>query len=202
LISWDIIASILTTLVTVGSLAYWLGKKFSQIDNKFEQIDRRFEQVNERFKQIDYRFQQIDKRFEKIDNKFDEMRKEMNLRFDQLYRALVSFNQSTYTTLIDFMTLKGIFTRDEREFLVREVERLSKAYAITNPLKSDEVRFILEVMREIREKDPKEIDLSKLDKILEIADRLLRKEGTREAAELWFKTYMLKAILRKEKGEY
>jgi len=37
---------------------------------------------------------------------------------------------------------------------------------------------------------------------LEIADRLLRKEGTREAAELWFKTYTLKAILRKEKGEY
>ena len=171
MISWDAIASILTTLITVGSLAYWLGKKFSQIDHRFEQIDHKF-------KQIDLRFQQIDERFGKIDNKFSEMKKEMNLRFNQLYKALVSLNQSTYVTLIDFMTLKGIFTRNEREFLIREVERLSRAYT-ANPLKPEELRFILEVMKEIREKDPKEIDLSKLDKILEIADRLFRKEGTR-----------------------
>ena len=178
---WEALASVLTTLATVGSLAYWLGRKFSQID---------------------YRFQRIDEKFDEVYKKFEEMREEMNLRFDRLHRALVSLNQSTHMTLVDFMTLKGVFTREEREFLVREVERLGRAHSIANPLKPEEARFILEVMREIREKDPRDVDLSKLDKILEIADRLLMEEGSREAAELWFKTYMLKAILRKERGEY
>ena len=102
-------------------------------------------------------------RFKNIDSKFDEMRKEMNLRFDRLCETIISLNQSTYITLIDFMTLKGIFTKEEREFLVREIGRLSKYVAI-NPLKPEEARFILEVMKEIREKDPKEIDICKLDK--------------------------------------
>ena len=219
---WGTLASILTTLISVGSLAYWLGRKFGEIDERFKliderfrliderfrqidegfkSIDERFKQIDERFKEIDKRFERIDRRFEEIDRRFNELREYVDSRFNRLIRSFTSLNQTVYSTLIDFMTLKGIFTEEERRFLVREIERLTSAYG-TNPLKPEEVRFILEVMKEIKEKDPKEIDLRKLDKILEIADRLIMENGTREAAELWFKVYALKAILRKEKGEY
>jgi len=44
-----------------------------------------------------------------------------------------------------------------------------------------------------------EFDLSKLEKVVEIAYRLTREDGTRLAFEFWAKAYMLYAIVRSEK---
>ena len=166
------IGTIVTVIASASTLAYWLGRKFVSIDAKFREIDSRFEGVNSRFEELN----------RKISN-------------------VAQFTKSTFTLLIDFMSMKGLFTKEERDFIIRDLERLSTTLS-TNPLTPEEAKFILEVVREIREKDPKEIDLSKLDKIMEIADKLLQRESTYEAARLWMLAYILKAILRKERGEY
>jgi len=41
--------------------------------------------------------------------------------------ALARFTRSVFTLLVDFMTVKGLFTHEERDFLVRDVDRLGAA---------------------------------------------------------------------------
>ena len=53
----------------------------------------------------------------------------------------------------------------------------------------------------MREKPAREIDISKLDKALEIADKWFKREGTYEAAKLWINLYTLRVITLKERGE-
>lgn len=167
------IATLITVVTSIAMLAYWLGKKFTEINGRFRSIDERFKSIDERFR-----------------------------RLELTVRSVIEFIRALHTNLIDFMSMKGILTREERDYLVKETERLSHAYLVkVNPLKPEEARFILEVMKEIKEKDPKEIDLSKLDKILEIADRWFWEDGSYEAAKLWIMVYTLKRILEKERGE-
>jgi hypothetical protein len=119
----------------------------------------------------------------------------MREEFTELVRAL-------HTHLIEFMALKGLFTAGERSYPVREAERISRVYSLhANPLSPEEARFILEVLKELREKPAKEIDISKLDKALEIADKWFKREGIHEAAKLWINLYTLRAITLKERGE-
>jgi len=134
------------------------------------------------------KFTRIDARFQQLEGRID---------------SLASFTRSTYTLLVDFMTMKGLFTREERAFLVREVERLSASLPLKqNPLTREEVKLILEAAREVKEKDPREVDMEKLDKALEIAWNWFEREGKYEAARLWMMLYALKAIVRRERGEY
>jgi len=181
----NILSVVATIVSSLAVFAYWLGRRF-------EAIDRRFEMIEERFKMIDRRFEEVDKRFSALDAKFD-----------RFARVMASYVESVYSTLVDFMSLKGLFTPEEKRFLISELERLTRAHlAMLNPLKPEEAKFILEVIRELREKDPREFDLSKLDKVIEIARRWLWEDGHPDAARMLFIAYMLKAIVRKEKGEY
>jgi len=157
---------IVTVIVSSISLAYRLGKKFSEIDNKFKLVDMRFERLEKRLD------------------------------------AFSEYAKSLYSTFVDFMALKRLFTEDERRYLLGEVERLSTVYEVVsraNPLKPEEVKFIKEVIREAREKPVGELDLWKFEKIVEIAERLTREEPSRYAFEFWMKAYMLYAITRAEK---
>jgi len=87
--------------------------------------------------------------------------------------------------------------------LIREVERLSASLPLKqDPLTRGEVKLILEAAREVKEKDPREVDMEKLDKALEIAWNWFEREGKYEAARLWMMLYALKAIVRRERGEY
>lgn len=52
----------------------------------------------------------------------------------------------------------------------------------------------------MRSSDPGEIDLRKLDKIIEIAERWMEKEPNYEAARLALTAYTLRRILEKEGG--
>ena len=82
-----LIGVILTIITSTVSLAYWLGRKFAQMDERFKYIDERFEQIDERFKRIDERFDQIDERFKRIDERFnyiDERFRHIDDRFNRI----------------------------------------------------------------------------------------------------------------------
>jgi hypothetical protein len=165
------IAAIAASAATLG---YWLG--------------RRFKGVEERLKAHDEKIENLEKR---MNEEFERTRRE----FTELMRAL-------HMHLIEFMAMKGLFTMEERHYLLREAERIVAAYSLrANPLSPEEAQFILEVVRELREKPAKEVDVSKLDKALEIADKWFKREGVYEAMKLWMNLYTLRAILLKERGE-
>jgi hypothetical protein len=180
--------TIATIVASAATLGYWLGRKFEKIEMRFKEIDKRLEKYDNKFDEIDKRFERLERRMEE---EFARMREE----FTELVRAL-------HTHLIEFMALKGLFTAGERSYPVREAERIIAAYSLhANPLSPEEARFILEVLKELREKPAKEIDISKLDKALEIADKWFKREGIYEAAKLWINLYTLRAITLKERGE-
>ena len=196
-----LIGSIVSVVTSVSMLAYWLGKKFTEIDLRFRQIDEKFKHIDERFRQIDERFEEIDKRFESICRRIEELKSEV--KRDAL--SITSLIRALHGGLLDFMTMKGLFTVQERDYLLKEGERLMEIYLTsfkTNPLRPEDAKFVLEVFREIREKDPKEVDLNKLDRVMEIADKWLWEDGCYEAAKLWFIAYLLKRILQRERGEF
>jgi len=186
------IAAIAASAATLG---YWLGRKFEGIEKRFEEINKRFEEVNKRF-------EKVDKRFEKYDEKFERLEERMAAEFRRTRREFVELVRALHTHLIEFIAMKGLFTAEERMYLLSEAERIIAAYAArANPLSREEAEFILEVVRELREKPAKEVDLAKLDKALEIADKWFERDGVYEAAKLWINLYTLRAILLKERGE-
>ena len=165
------IAAIAASTATLG---YWLGRKFERIEEKLKAHDEKFERLEE--------------------------------RFEKLEEKMTGLVLAIHSHLIDFMTLnmtlKGLFTEEERSYLVREAERISRVYSLrANPLSPEEAQFILEVLKELKEKPAKEVDISKLDKALEIADKWFKREGIYEAAKLWINLYTLRAITLKERGE-
>jgi len=181
-------STIATIVASAATLGYWLGRKFEKIEMRFKEIDKRFEKYDNKFDEIDKKFERLERRMEE---EFARMREE----FTELVRAL-------HTHLIEFMALKGLFTAGERSYLLSEAERIIAAYSLhANPLSPEEAQFILEVLKELREKPAKEIDISKLDKALEIADKWFKRDRVYEAAKLWINLYTLRVITLKERGE-
>ncbi len=140
-----------------------------------------------------------DSKFKILEEGIETLKK----RVESLRLSTTSLVQSVQSFVIDFMTFKGLFTDKERDFLVKEVDRICGIYMMkSNPLRPEEAKFIQEVMKEIREKDPKEIDLSKLDKIIEIAKRWFLEDNNPDALRMMYYVYALKRILEKERGEF
>lgn len=180
-IPWDTIATILTILGSIGSLAYWLGRRFTEIEGRFRVIDEKFKQVDERFR---IRFRELEKRIE-------------NLRI-----SIMSATRSIQAFTFDFLSIKGLITRDERDFAIRQIDRIIEAsFQITNPLKPEEVRFIKEVLKEVKEKDPKDVDMRKVEQALRIIEKWSNEECSVEAFKAWMYMYLIKVSLEKERGE-
>jgi len=162
-----------TIVVQIAGLAYWLGRKFATIEERFKEIDRRFEEV--------------DKRFERL---------ELDLR-EEIGRAL-STVASTATAMnslvVDFLALKGLVTREERDFLRRQLESMASAIAL-NPITKEEVEFL----RKVFSKPEEEITIEELDKALEILKRWFFETGKEEAYKMYLYAYMFRASLYYER---
>ena len=179
-----------------------LEDRVSSLENRVNNLEKRVSGLESRMTSLENRVNGLENRIVSLENSMKDLEKRLSSEIRRAFSHVISFTQSIQYMLIDFMSMKGLFTKEEREFLIKDVERIGKLYLTTlNPLKPEEARFILEVMKEIREKDPKEIDLSKLDRIIEIARRWFEEEGHPDAARLMIEAYMLKSILRKERGE-
>ncbi len=130
----EIVVTILSTVIpiitSIAMLAYWLGKKFAEINERFRLIDEGFRLIDERFKLIDDRFKSIDERFRSIERAF---------------RVLMNASAEAHRIIIDFLSIKGIIGRDEAEYLSKRIRGIFSVYAIqTNPLTKEEWKFLKE----------------------------------------------------------
>jgi len=185
------VSSIVTVVASIGSLAYWLGRKFTEIDERFkdidkrfeiidkrfEMIDKRFEQIDERFKQIDRRFEQINKRFEEMDGRFKEMDKRftsMEAKMTREIRRLGALFITYQDFLIDFLSLEGVIRSDRADFLKAEARRLFKL-AFTSLTKEEWKR-----LAELLDKD--KYTPEEAEELLELAKKARDKYWDREEA--------------------
>jgi hypothetical protein len=170
----ELLVGFASTIAAIATSAATLGY---WLGRKLERLERRLEGVERRLEEAERRLEGVESR-------------------------MVEVVRAVHAHLVDFMALKGLFTAEERDYLLRGVERITAVRAArANPLSPEEAQFILEVVRELREKPAKEVDISKLDKALEIADKWFKREGVYEAMKLWMDLYTLRAILLKERGE-
>ena len=150
-----LVGVIATVITSVAALAYWLGRKFSEIDARFSEIDRRFSEVYRRFDKIDSKLADIDRRLDEMDARFSEV----DSRFSEVYRrfdgvdgrlrgvessvrALAAASSESHRVVVDFLALKGLVERAEAEYLSRRIEGVFKLYTTANPLKREEVEFL------------------------------------------------------------
>jgi hypothetical protein len=166
---YTIAASTATILTTLAWITYWLGGKFRKIDMRFTMIDERFKQIDERFKQIDERL----------------------ARFaDSISGALISIN----SLMIEYLGIKNVLTRDEAEFLKREITRWAGTIR-ANPISKEEIEYI----KAVASKSLDEITLEEIDKVVEIAKRWWYEGGGEVAYRIFLYAYIVRTYIYFEK---
>jgi chromosome segregation ATPase len=192
----NILAVLVPVLSSLGGISYWLGKKFTEIDQRFEDIDQRFRSIEERFKAIDQRFIEIDERFKKIDQRFEELNKRIDVierdlndlrryvdqRFASLERhidirlsRLGEAFRSYQEFFIEYLATQGFLKPLEASMLKNEASRFIKL-AFMNPLSKDELRRIKELL------DKDELTLEEALELRELARKVTDEYGDRPEA--------------------
>ena len=192
----NILAVLVPVLSSLGGISYWLGKKFTEIDQRFEDIDQRFRHIEERFKAIDQRFIEIDERFKKIDQRFEELNKRIDVIERDLNdlrgyvdQRLVSLERHIDTRLsrlgeafrsyqeffIEYLATQGFLKPLEASMLKNEASRFIKL-AFMNPLSKDELRRIKELL------DKDELTLEEALELRELARKVTDEYGDRPEA--------------------
>ena len=175
-----VVASILSSIAYLG---YWLGKKFSEIDERFKLIDERFKRIEERFKLIDERFKLLDERFKQIDERFDELKSYVDRRIDRLSRAFTSYQEF----LIEYLSVKGVVSEGEATMLKNEARRVTEMAAL-NPFTKEEWKRLIKYL----DKDIKDFTLQEAEDFRELARKAIDEFWDRPEA---YKLHMYACIV-------
>jgi DNA repair exonuclease SbcCD ATPase subunit len=157
------IATLITIVSSFSALAYWLGKKFSEIDNRFMVID-------EKFNQVDKRFNQIDKRFESLETRFNEINKRLDVLANQIDRLESAFLQFS-EILVSTLETKNILSTTEALALRGVIRSL-----LPSPKSKYYTKEVYERLLQLLDKDPNEYTMADIEEMERIAD-LIEKEG-------------------------
>jgi exonuclease VII small subunit len=173
-----VIGTLVPVLLSLITLAYWLGGKFASID--------------ERFARIDERFKSIDKRFEEVNKRFEEIKTYVDSRINRLAEA----NRAYQEFFIEYLSVKGLLRLSEASMLKGEIERFTRLSTM-NPLTKEE----WEKIRRYLEKD--ELTLEEALELRRLARKVTDEYGDR--IEAWklhiYASIMVGWALRKKLEE-
>lgn len=160
----SLVSIIVTIIGSTASIAYWLGKKFAEIDKKFDEINKKFGEIDKKFNEIDKKFSEIDKRFAEINEEFSKVHEEIKA-IDRKVESITKATRDQLEFFSEFLGFRGIFTDKDVAFVKSELQRLS-ARAV-NPLTKEELKRI----RELIEKD--ELTFEEADELRELARKFV-----------------------------
>lgn len=130
-----ILGVLIPWLASLLGFAYWLGGKFSSVDEMFNSINERLKLVDERFKSIDERFRDIDRRFEElksyVDARFDDLKSYVDARFNGLKDYVDTRFNEMERRLSDLKDYTDSRFKDLRDYIDNRLLRLiesSRAY--------------------------------------------------------------------------
>ncbi len=179
------ITIIVSIIVSVAVLAYWLGRKFERIEGRFEQIDERFKRIEERF---EGRFKQIEGRFAGI---------------ERTLRSLALASAEVQRMVLDFLSLKGLLERSESEYLMKRAEGLFRVYVtpLIDPLSEEELKFV----REFLSRDVDLVTIEEAERAYELGKRIFVEGDERgfilAMAAAYARGYLVSREVRKRKCE-
>ncbi|MEM0219938.1 MAG: hypothetical protein QW768_06755 [Thermoproteota archaeon] len=180
------LGSLITIFASIGSLAYWLGRKFTQIDARLEALEKK---IDERFevaeKRTNERFEALEK---KIDERFEVTEERTNERFNTIERKTGNIVEATRNQLeffTEFLGFRKVIEQRDVTFVRGELSRLS---SISNPLTKEESKRLKELL------DKDKLTLQEADELREIARKLVREYGDK-VGETW-KLLMYASLMR------
>jgi len=115
----------LGSLATIVGVAYWLGRKFTEIDERFEMIEYRFKLIDERFESIDEEFKGVDEQFKQMDKRFDELKRYVDGKLEETKRELKEYTDSKISELKEYF---GERLNDFEERFSSRIQRLAEAF--------------------------------------------------------------------------
>jgi len=184
-----IIGTLVPVLISLLTLAYWLGVKFASIDERFKRIDERFKSIDERFNWIDRRFEEL-KAY--VDSKFNELKSYVDSRVGRLAEA----NRAYQEFFVEYLVVKGLLGSSEASMIKGESSRMFKL-ATVNPITREE----WEKARRYFEKD--ELTLEEALEFREITRKITDEYG--HLPEAWklhiYASIMVGLALRKKLEE-
>ena len=132
-------------------LAYWLGRKFTEIDNRFKLIDDRFRLVDDKFRLVDDRFSRLEG------------------KIDRLGAAFLNYQEF----FVEFLAHERVIRGESRELLIGEARR-TISLGMLNPLSKDELKKIEEYLDK-SEKDT--ITLEEAEEFRDLARKFVMEYG-------------------------
>jgi hypothetical protein len=157
-------------LATVIGVAYWLGRKFTEID---------------------YRFRLIDERFEQIDKRFDDLKNYIDSRVERLATAFTNYQEF----FIEFLTTESVIEERYRGVLLKELRGVMRL-AVANPLSKEEWARLKELFEK---SERNELTLEEADEFLELARKVAWEYGEYpEAWKLHIYATITRALLYKK----
>lgn len=195
------VLSILTpVLISIISLIYWLGGRFTLIDERFKSIYDKFKSINERLRDVDDKLKSVDDRFSKIDerlNMIDSRINEMNMRLMRvegeimrLRDVFLQYNE----ILLSVFEAKNILSKSEILALKGVLSSLKP-----NSASKYYTKDVAKRLDELLAKDPEELTLSDLEELRKIADLIWREgyeSGREDLREYGMKLYLYTMLVK------
>ncbi|MEZ0345590.1 MAG: hypothetical protein ABWK01_03485 [Infirmifilum sp.] len=76
---YQLIGELATILASIASLAYWLGRKFTEIDSRFRGIESRLDGVDERLGRVESRLDDVDERLDNAEKGVEALKTDMEI---------------------------------------------------------------------------------------------------------------------------
>lgn len=111
-----LLGTIITIIASIATLAYWLGKKFTEIDYRFKEIDNKFEGVYHELKDI-------------------------RAGINRLTEGFTGYQEF----FIELLTSEGILKAEKAVLARNELIRITKLIS-TNPFTKEEVKRLEELL--------------------------------------------------------
>jgi len=148
-----------------------LNNRVSSLETKLEAMERDMAELRGRLASLEDRFMDFERRFSSF--------------ADVVRSSVVAVNSMS----AEFFGLKGLLSRDEVDFLVREFVRLTAGIR-ANPITKEELEFIKSVAAK---GDVDKITVEELEKVAEICKKWWWEEGSEVAYKLFLYAIMIRA---------
>lgn len=175
------ISIIVTIIISIATLSFWLGRKFQEVEDRFREVDNRFREIDKRFDSlktyIDERFNflknYVDERFNSlksyVDERFDSFKNYVDERFSRLIRSFQVFHEF----FIEYLSTESVIPKRSKDLLLTELRGVLRL--AVNPMSKEE----LEKIKYYLEKDPDTFTLEEAYEFLELARKFAWEYGDR-----------------------
>ena len=172
-----IIAVVVSVVTSVASLAYWLGRKFTEIELRLSSLDDRIKKNEDRLTSLEDRIKRIEDRLASLENRVSRLEERLARLEDKVNRLeeRISRLENAFIQFSDIL-----ITTFESKNILTSTEALSLRSVVKALLPIPKTKYytweVYEKLKQLLDKDPNDYTMADIEQMNDIAD-LIEKEG-------------------------